>query len=341
MPVVLTDLGPLESLTDLLVPPTVAAATGQPLTLPISDIDEDPDQPRTEFDQTSLDELAQTIRQRGVLQPISVRTHPQVAGRWMLNFGARRLRASQIAGRTEIAAYVDAAPDSYDQVIENEQRDGLSPLDLALFIGRRLHAGECQAEVARRLGKSRPYVLYGTALLDAPGWLLHLYRQGVCQGLRELHDLRRLAEAQPGPVMLWANQQTSIGRADIQALRRELQPEQDRSDPNAEPARESTSANPGAASQQAVQPATSTPRPKSSARGSNDARCLLARLAGATVAVVTDCANVPDGMVAVRHLGSDARQLVRPESLTLMGVYDDCHGADFANAGATVSKPPR
>ena len=332
MPVVLQDLGPLESLTDLLVAPagaTAATTQGRPLYLPISDIDEDPDQPRTEFDLASLDELAQTIRQRGVLQPISVRTHPHAAGRWMLNFGARRLRASQLAGQTEIAAYADLAPDSYDQVIENEQRDALSPLDLALFIGRRLDAGECQAEVARRLGKSRPYVLYGTALLNAPDWLLHLYRQGVCRGLRELHELRRLAEVQPGPVTLWANQQSSIGRTDIHALRREL-----RAEPEIpEVTSEKTVANSAAASEQA-QAATSSARTTAASGALSESRRLLARLAGATVAVLADSANVPDGMVAVRHLVTGARQLVRPESLTLMGVFAEPKCVDAANVDA-------
>ena len=84
MPVVLQDLGPLESLTDLLVAPNAALAQGRPLCLPLSAIDEDPDQPRTEFDLASLHELAQTIRQRGVLQPISVRVHQHDAGRWTL-----------------------------------------------------------------------------------------------------------------------------------------------------------------------------------------------------------------------------------------------------------------
>ncbi len=56
--------------------------------------------------------------------------------------------------RREIPAFVDEAADSYDQVIENEQREGLRPLELAMFVKRRIAAGESQTEIARRLGKS-------------------------------------------------------------------------------------------------------------------------------------------------------------------------------------------
>ena len=68
---------------------------GTPMLLPLDSIDEDPEQPRREFDAEALQELADTIRERGVRQPVSVRPHPEQPGRWMLNFGARRLRASQ------------------------------------------------------------------------------------------------------------------------------------------------------------------------------------------------------------------------------------------------------
>src|SRR5438128_1732106 len=151
-----------------------AAESGTPKSIALTDIDEDPEQPRNEFDDESLRELAATIAERGVKQPVSVRPHPSQAGRWMLNFGARRLRAAKLAGLEQIPAFVDEAADTYDQVIENEQRESLTPLELALFVQRRLQAGETQAEIARRIGKSKMYVTYATALIDAPDWLLQL-----------------------------------------------------------------------------------------------------------------------------------------------------------------------
>ena len=126
MPLQLDDLAALDA-------PTLEA-NGQPLMLPVEGIDEDPEQPRREFDANALQDLAETIRERGVRQPISVRPNLQHAGRWVLNFGARRLRASRLAGLSEIPAFIDTTADSYDQVIENEQREGLKPLELALLL---------------------------------------------------------------------------------------------------------------------------------------------------------------------------------------------------------------
>lgn len=117
---------------------------GTPLMLALAAIDEDPRQPRTEFDPERLQELAASITQRGVLQAISVRRHPDHPERWMLNFGARRLRASKLAGQTQIPAYVNETASSYDQVIENEHREGLKPLELALFVQSRIALGEAR-----------------------------------------------------------------------------------------------------------------------------------------------------------------------------------------------------
>ena len=111
---------PLEQL-DL----DAAQTVGGPLMIPIADIDEDPDQPRLEFDDEPLKELAATIAERGVRSPVSVRPHPSSPGRWLLNYGARRLRAAKLAGLSELPAFEDKSADSYDQVIENEQREGL------------------------------------------------------------------------------------------------------------------------------------------------------------------------------------------------------------------------
>jgi ParB family chromosome partitioning protein len=176
---------------------------GVPLQLRLEDIDEDPAQPRVEFDPAPLEELAATIRERGVRQPVSVRPHPNQPGRWLLNFGARRLRASKLAGLTTIPAFEDATADDYDQVIENEQRAGLTALELALFVQRRLQVGDTQAEVARRLGKSRQYLTFVTALIDAPAWLMALYRSGRCRGLNELYALRKLSGNHAVQVVAW------------------------------------------------------------------------------------------------------------------------------------------
>lgn len=108
--------------------------TGAPLMIAVNLIDEDPDQPRTTFDQAELEALADSIRLRGVLQPIGVL--PAENGRHLLRWGARRLRASILAGEADIPAIIVPARqrDLTTQVIENQQRAGLSNSDLAAVV---------------------------------------------------------------------------------------------------------------------------------------------------------------------------------------------------------------
>lgn len=214
MPLQLDDLAALDAPS----PPS----SGQPLLLPVEDIDEDPDQPRHEFDANGLQELAETIRERGVRQPISVRPNLQQAGRWLLNFGARRLRAAKLAGLETIPAFIDTTADSYDQVIENEQREGLKPLELALFVQKRLALGDKQADIAKNLGKSRQWVTLATALIEAPDWLLQAYREGRCRGMMELYELRRLHGEHPQYIEAWVSDRESITRDSVAAMKAEL-----------------------------------------------------------------------------------------------------------------------
>jgi ParB family chromosome partitioning protein len=222
MPLQLEDLA---SLDDVLSSGTSAEpnSTGAPLLIAIDLIDEDPAQPRVEFDAESLNELAATITARGVRQPISVRRHPADVDRWMLNFGARRLRAARLVGLTEIPAFVDETADSYDQVIENEQRQGLTPLELAFFLQRRVNAGESQAEIARRIGKSSGYLSFARALIDAPDWLMDLYRNGRCRGLTEIYELRKLQSEHPSALEHFRADTDPITRDRIAAMRASLQ----------------------------------------------------------------------------------------------------------------------
>ena len=107
-------------------------------------------------------------------------------------------------------------------MIENEQREALRPLELALFVQRRLAAGESQAEIARRMGKSRQYMTMATALIDAPDWLLDAYRDGRCRGMNELYELRRLHAEHPQYVEAWASDRDGITRERLQYLRAAL-----------------------------------------------------------------------------------------------------------------------
>ena len=168
--------------------------------------------------------MTDSVKARGVLEAISVRQHPVTPDRWMVNFGARRLRASRLAGKPTIPAYVDNAMNSYDQVIENEQRESLSPLELAMFVQKKLQSGARSSEIARILGKSRGYLTFIGALIDPPAWLLDLYRSGRCRGISELYELRKLHESQPEAVARWIEGRAHVSRADVQAFKERLAP---------------------------------------------------------------------------------------------------------------------
>jgi ParB family transcriptional regulator, chromosome partitioning protein len=302
MPLQLDDLAALDT-------PTLQSP-GVPMQLPVESIDEDPEQPRREFDANALHELAQTIRERGVRQPISVRPNLQRAERWTLNFGARRLRAAKLAGLAEIPAFIDTSADSYDQVIENEQRQGLKPLELALFVQKRLAAGDKQAEIARRLGKSRQYVTLATALIEAPDWLLEAYREGRCKGMAELYELRRLHGEQPQRIEAWAAQRESITRDGVAALRADLSG-LPADAPSAEPASQD-------------EPVAPTPRAATSSAKTHAPSNLRLHVEfeGQDCQLVVSVAPRQAGHLYVRPLAGGPRRLASAASLTLRGFVD-------------------
>jgi len=138
--------------------------------IPLEAIDLNPHQPRIHFEESDLQELAASVAERGVLQPILVRPLPH--GRYQLVAGERRLRASQRAGRKEIPALVKQMNDDESllvAIIENVQRADLNPVEEAQGYQVLLDEfGLKQDEVARRVGKSRPAIANALRLLQLP-----------------------------------------------------------------------------------------------------------------------------------------------------------------------------
>ncbi len=136
----------------------------------ISEIETNPYQPRTEFDQVALNELSESIKVQGLIQPITVRK--QGANKYQLISGERRLRASKLAGLIEIPAYVRSANDQQMlemALIENIQRENLNAIEVALSFQRMLD--ECnlkQEQLGERVGKNRTTVTNYLRLLKLP-----------------------------------------------------------------------------------------------------------------------------------------------------------------------------
>ena len=142
---------------------------GRAAQLAIHLLDEDSSNPRTEFPDAEFRELAEDIREHGILQPIVVHA-ADGNGRHLIHFGAKRLRAARRAGITHVPVVIrDLPADPYTQVAENQKRQGLTPLDLARFIKSRSEAGDSNATIAKRLGMNLTSVAHHLALLEAAG----------------------------------------------------------------------------------------------------------------------------------------------------------------------------
>ena len=149
--------------------------------IPLDKITPNPDQPRLAFDEATLHELSASIREHGVLQPILVR--PKGEGRFQLVAGERRWRASREAGVATIPALVEDIDDETAleiAIIENLQREDLSPLDEASMYDRMIRErGYSVRKLAQKLGKDKGYLENRLRLADAP------------EEIRELVSLRK------------------------------------------------------------------------------------------------------------------------------------------------------
>lgn len=138
--------------------------------IPLSQIEANPNQPRREFDAIALEELAASIREIGIIQPITLR---QIADeRYQIIAGERRWRASQIAGLSTIPAYIRTIKDENVMemaLIENIQREDLNAIEIALAYEQLLdHEGMTQEKVSERVGKSRTAIANYLRLLKLP-----------------------------------------------------------------------------------------------------------------------------------------------------------------------------
>lgn len=136
----------------------------------LSQIEPNPNQPRHEFDEAALQDLANSIREIGIIQPITLRQ--TVSGRYQIIAGERRWRASQMAGLTAVPAYVRTVEDESVMemaLVENIQREDLNAIEIALAYEHLAETtGMTQEKIAERVGKSRAAVTNYMRLLKLP-----------------------------------------------------------------------------------------------------------------------------------------------------------------------------
>jgi ParB family chromosome partitioning protein len=216
----LEDIGDLSG---LLNDPEVTNNAG-PMELPLDLIDEDPNQPRKDdnpgFSKESLQELAETIRIRGVKTPISVRPNPDIEGRYLINHGARRYRSSIMVGKATVPAFIDADYTEADQVIENLQRDGLTPREIANYIGRELARGKKKTVIAREIGKSASFVSQHVTLLDLPEPISEAFNNGRAKDVTVINELVTAYKQDADEVTVWlADESQELTRGSVKLLR--------------------------------------------------------------------------------------------------------------------------
>ena len=155
--------------------------TSDILRIPVDMIEPNPFQPRMTFDQDALEELAESIKTLGLIQPITVRR--KTDGRYQIISGERRFRACQMSGMDMVPAYIR---DTNDQgmlemaIVENIQRENLDPIEVALSYQRLIE--ECnltQEQMAVRIGKKRASVTNHLRLLKLPAKIQHDLKVGL------------------------------------------------------------------------------------------------------------------------------------------------------------------
>jgi len=173
---------PRAAVQPTAVPNRGGITTSRLRDIPLEQIEPNPHQPRKRFDDTSLNSLADSIRERGVIQPVIVRPCP--TGGFELVAGERRWRAAQIAGQSHIPALIDThldAPQSLElALIENIARENLTPVEEARTIALLLDDLNVTAtHLAKRLGRSRTDLAHTVRLLDLPDHAIDLIDTGT------------------------------------------------------------------------------------------------------------------------------------------------------------------
>ena len=149
--------------------------------IPVGELDPNPDQPRRTFSEESIGQLADSIREQGILQPLLVA--PSGGGRYMIIAGERRFRAGRAAGLETLPCIVkdiDVIRQREIALIENLQREDLNPIEAARGVKALMdQCGYTQEKIGERLGKSRPAIANMIRLLQLPDEVSEMVKDGL------------------------------------------------------------------------------------------------------------------------------------------------------------------
>lgn len=183
----------------------------------------DPNQPRKNFDEAALQELADDLKKNGLIQPIVVREDPDNVGKFIVVAGERRLKAAKLAGFKKIRSILSTYDNSqlgYVQIAENAKRDNLKFYEMAEFIVSRSDAGEKQADIAEKLGLSKTKLSEFMIWKDAPELLKDAKEK--FNAIRAFYDAVKLYEEHPDEISDFIEKNENISKSDISNFRKKL-----------------------------------------------------------------------------------------------------------------------
>jgi ParB family chromosome partitioning protein len=134
-----------------------------------------------------------------------VHNHPEKPGRFIINHGARRFRASKLAGKKTILAHIDNDYTRTDQLTENLLREGNTALEIATAIGEFLKRGMKKKDIAENIGKTAGYVTQYASLLKLPKSIDQAFRQGRITDVTLIYELYQLHRDHPDEIDTWVN----------------------------------------------------------------------------------------------------------------------------------------
>lgn len=214
----LEGIGDLSSLLD---PSKRPGVKGEAANLSLDLIDEDTEQPRQTFPEEEMAELTLSIESHGVKVPISVYPHPEVEGRFMLNDGARRTRASIRAGKETIPAVIGEKFTRIEQIIVNKVREDTPPMDKArLFQKLMQENGWSQKDLSQKSGLSEAYVSQHMTLLKLPAPVAEVFDSGRCTDVTLINEVSKAYKKKPEAVKGWLEDgEQEITRGSVKLLR--------------------------------------------------------------------------------------------------------------------------
>jgi ParB family chromosome partitioning protein len=184
----------------------------------------DPNQPRSRenpgFSPESIAELAASFGPTGPKSPISLRDHPTIPGDFMINHGERRYLAAKHKGLSKVGGFLDNNHNEDDQVIENVQREDMTPREIAAYIGRKMKKGLKKKDIADLIGKSPSFITQHAALLDLPEPIAKVFNSGRANDVTVVSELVTAYKKNPKEVGVWLEDENQeVTRGEVKLLR--------------------------------------------------------------------------------------------------------------------------